>query len=167
MVPDLGGVVKNGGLPGINGGRVDDLLQVHRRISGVRHEIVEIGEIALVVFAVVETDRPARNDRRQRLLAIRQRRQFERALLLRHGGSGKNHSCCGKSGASCERCSDEFAACESVGIIALFHDAPPCLNNRNDHANGSPRRESRWSSITGDADYLPLSGVDIFFCCGT
>ena len=72
VVPDLGGVVENAGLVGIAGTVFDNRFQVFLAAAGgIAQKIVQVGDISLMMFAVVEAERVGRNMRLQGILRIR------------------------------------------------------------------------------------------------
>src|SRR4029453_4675216 len=79
VVPDLRGVVEH-----LAARRADQVLEALVRLGLAAHELLELLEIALVVLLVVEVDRLGADQRRERVLRIRQRRDLERhdALLV-------------------------------------------------------------------------------------
>ena len=72
VVPDLRRVVEHLAVRG-----ADQVLEALVRFRLAAHELLELVEIALVVLLVVQVDRLGADERRERVLGIGQRRDFE------------------------------------------------------------------------------------------
>src|SRR6185437_6107077 len=101
VIPHLGRVVEDAGLAVVLGGRADDLLERlarHRRVLG---EIVERRDIGLMMLVVMEFERARRGVRLERILGVRQGREFESHLFLVlfgcSGEAARFKNCAGKA----------------------------------------------------------------------
>jgi hypothetical protein len=61
VVPDLGGVVEHAGLAGVTGHGGDGVFEALVLELAAGHQVVEVGDVGVVVLAVVELERLARD----------------------------------------------------------------------------------------------------------
>jgi len=91
VVPDLGCVVED---PTFGG--ADDLLQALAFEVGAGYEVVEVGDVGLVVLSMVIVEGLSRDVRREGLAVVRKLGQCERhgVLLLRLVCVSLHEGCC-------------------------------------------------------------------------
>jgi len=88
VVPHLGGVVEHAGLAGVSGHGGDGVLQALALQLAAGHQVVEVGDVGVVVLAVVELEGLAGDVGLERVEVVGQRGQ-----RVSHG-TGSGAFCC-------------------------------------------------------------------------